>query len=131
MISALLLLALAVPSPAPDPAILRSAWTALDACLAEIEIQEPTSTAAPALVQLARAAQRSDACAEVGWVRALIAEQALAELRRAPLLCPPPPAAEAPQACEGRPLFVDILSHGGACAACSAAAIGICSKLPR
>lgn len=131
MITTLLLLTLAVPSPAPDPAILRSAWTALDACLAEIETQEPTSTTAPSVVQLARAAQRSDACAEVGWVRALIAEQALAELRRSPIQCPPPPVLAPAQACDGRPWFVDLLSHGGACAACSAAAIGICSKLPR
>jgi len=127
MISALLLLALAVPSPAPDPAILRSAWTALDACLAELEIQEPTSTVAPALVQLARAAQRSDACAEVGWVRALIAEQALAELRRAPLQCPPPPEPAPAQACEERPLWLDLLSHSGAAALGGLGGYGICS----
>ena len=126
MIALLALLALAAPKPAPDPAIEAQAQAALTACLARLEARVPSSTTAPALAQLTRAALRLESCALTGWTRAAVAERASLALSQAPIQCPPPPVAVCPP-CDGRSLLVDLLSHTGACAACSAAAYGICS----
>ncbi len=82
------------------------------------------------VVQLARAAQRLEACALTGWTRAAVAERAALALSQAPISCHPPPAPVCP-ACDDRSLLLDLLSHTGACAACSAATYGICSITQR
>jgi hypothetical protein len=126
-LTTLLLLTLAVPSPAPDPAVERAAVAALDSCLAALEAASPSSTTAPALEQLARAAQRLEACAVTGWTRAAIAERATLALSQAPIQCPPPPVLAPAQACEERPLWLDLLSHAGAFGFGGLGGYGICA----
>lgn len=127
MIALVALLALAAPEPAPDPVLEALAQAALTACLARLEARVPSSTTAPALVQLTRAALRLESCALTGWTRAAVAERASLALSQAPIQCPPPPVAVCPEASEERPLWLDLLSHAGAMGLGGLGGYGICS----
>lgn len=131
MIALLAILALAAPEPAPDPALETQAQAGLTACLARLEAAAPSSTTAPALAQLARAAQRLEACALTGWTRAAAAERAALALSQAPISCPPPPAPVCPAASEERPLWLDLLSHAGAMGLGGLGGYGICAITQR
>lgn len=97
--------------PGAPPAVDRRACAELARCLRA----EPTTSSTVSLTrQLVQAAERFERCALRGWSVAVGEREARQALEAARLTAAPVEAVDA------RPLLVDVLSHGGACAACGA-----------
>lgn len=95
--------------PGTPPAVDRRACAELARCLRA----EPTTSSTVSLTrQLQQAAERFERCGLRGWSLALGERDARQALEAERLTAAPVEAVDA------RPLVVDLLSHGGACALC-------------
>lgn len=115
-----MLLGMALPAHA-EPAALTAARTAQVTCVQREYRTRTASTGVTATeVALVARAQAEHVCALEAWSRALgaAAEVRVVTATRAPVMCEPnlPTSSES---CRGeRPTWIDVLSHGGACALC-------------
>lgn len=105
---------------AAEPAALTAARTAQVTCV-QREYRTRTASAGVSATEaaLVARAQAEHACALEAWSRALgaAAEVRVVTATRAPVVCEASPTT--PTDCPGdRPTWIDLLSHGGACALC-------------
>lgn len=119
-IVAIALLFAALPAHA-EPATLTAARTAQVSCV-QREYRTRTASAGVSATEaaLVARAQAEHACALEAWSRALgaAAEVRVVTATRAPVVCEANTPAPL-ESCPGdRPTWIDLLSHGGACALC-------------
>lgn len=119
LVTALVLLGLVALPAHAEPPRLTDARTAQTSCVLR-EYRTRTASAGVSAREAALVARlgAEHACALEGWARALggVDALAVATATRAPVVCETAPAA---LACpEDRPTWIDVLSHGGACALC-------------
>lgn len=103
-----------------EPATLTAARTAQVSCV-QREYRTRTASAGVSVTEaaLVARAQAEHACALEAWSRALgaAAEVRVVTATRAPVVCEANYSALL-TGCEDRPTWIDLLSHGGACALC-------------
>lgn len=104
-----------------EPATLTAARTAQVTCV-QREYRTRTASAGVSATEaaLVARAQAEHACALEAWSRALgaAAEVRVVTATRAPVVCEPANSSAGLTSCEDRPTWIDVLSHGGACALC-------------
>ncbi len=105
-----------------EPATLTAARTAQVACV-QREYRTRTASAGVSATEaaLVARAQAEHACALEAWSRAMgaAAEVRVVTATRAPVVCEQPNPSTSSNSCPGeRPTWIDLLSHGGACALC-------------
>jgi hypothetical protein len=103
-----------------EPATLTAARTAQVTCVQREYRTRTASTGVSATeTALVARAQAEHACALEAWSRALgaAAEVRVVTATRAPVVCEPNHSTSS-NGCEDRPTWIDLLSHGGACALC-------------
>lgn len=120
LVTALVLLGMVALPAHAEPATLTAARTAQVTCV-QREYRTRTASAGVSATEaaLVARAQAEHACALEAWSRALgaAAEVRVVTATRAPVVCEAGPVT--PADCPGdRPTWIDVLSHGGACALC-------------
>ena len=103
-----------------EPATLTAARTAQVSCVHR-EYRTRTASAGVSAREAALVARlgAEHACALEAWSRALgaAAEVRVVTATRAPVVCESNPSTPS-NSCDGRTTWIDLLSHGGACALC-------------